>query len=54
MINSLLGALGCRIQIISSLGNVIHGSTCGLTVYEFPQLDITRYNPYPTPASDDL
>ena len=35
MINSLLGALGCRIRIISSLGNSYTGSACGLTVYEF-------------------
>ena len=35
MINSLLGSLGCRIWIISSLGTSYTGSACGLTVYEF-------------------
>ena len=35
MINSLLGALGCRIRIISSLGTSYTGSASGLTVYEF-------------------
>ena len=47
MINSLLGALGCRIRIISSLGTSYTGSASGLTVY---MSSSTRYNPYPTPA----
>ena len=44
MINLLLGALGCRIQIVSSLGKPIHDLASGLTVYAFPRLDIP-YHP---------
>ena len=44
MINTLLGGLRCQ-QIISSLGNVIHGSACGLTMYEFPRLDLNCIRP---------
>ena len=46
--NSLLGALGCWIWIISSLGHVIHGKVAGLPVYEFPQLDIIHIRPHLT------
>ena len=35
MKNSLLGALGSRMQIISSLGTSYTSSAFGLTVYEF-------------------
>ena len=47
MINSLLGALGCRIRITSSLGTSYTGSASGLTAC---MSSSTRYNPYPTPA----
>ena len=45
MINSVLGVLGCLVRIISSLGNLIYGSACGLTVYEFPQLAVISIRP---------
>ena len=45
--NSLLGVLDCRIWIVSSFRNIIHGSVYKLSVYTSSS---ARYNLYLTPA----